>query len=264
MAKIAVNNFKLNYEIYGDGPPLLMILGIGANISWWGKYFINGLAKHFKVIIFDNRGTGKSEDPKQDYFIKTLADDAIGLLNALNIERTYIFGHSMWGYITQELALNYNRVNKIVLCSTSFGGDKAILATPEVLDILGKPREGRDPEEVAKENLKIFYSIKFLKKYPKLIDLATQNMIKNPMDPESYFRQTKAIELFDTSTKLKNLKIPTLILHGMKDVLVPPQNAYLLSELLPNSQVQIFSESAHAPFVEEPDLVLKAIFQFLL
>ena len=264
MPKIVVNNFKLNYEIHGDGPPLLMILGIGANISWWGKYFINGLAKHFKVIVFDNRGTGKSEDPKQDYIIKTLSDDAIGLLNALNIESTYIFGHSMGGYITQELALNNNRVNKIVLCSTSCGGDKTVLATPEVLDILGKPRKGRNPEEVAKENLKIFYSIEFLKKYPKLIDLATQNMIKTPMDPESYFRQTKAVELFDTCNKLKNLKIPTLILHGMKDILVPPQNAYLLAELLSNSQVIIFIKSAHAPFVEEPDLVLKAIFQFLL
>ena len=264
MPNLEINNLKLYYEIYGDGPPLLMILGIGANISWWGKYFLNGLAEHFKIIVFDNRGTGKSEDPKRDYFIKTLADDAIGLLNALDIDKVHIFGHSMGGYIAQELALNYNRVNKIVLCSTSCGGDKSILATPEVLEILRKPRKGRNPEEVAKENLKIFYSIEFLKKYPKLINLATQNMIKTPLDPESYSRQTKAIELFDTCNKLKNLKIPTLILHGMKDVLVPSQNAYLLAELLPNSQVKIFSESAHAPFVEEPDLVLKAIFQFLL
>jgi len=264
MPKLEIKNFKLNYEIYGDGPPLLMILGIEANISWWGKYFINGLAKHFKVIVFDNRGTGKSEDLQQDYFISTLADDAIGLLNALNIDNIHIFGHSMGGYIAQELALNYNRVNKIVLCSTSCGGDKSVLASPEVLDILAKPRKGRNPEEIAKENLKIFYSIEFMEKYPQLINLAIQNMIEAPMDPESYFRQTKAIELFDTCNRLKNLKIPTLILHGMKDVLVPPQNAYLLAELLSNSRVKIFSKSAHAPFVEEPDLVLKAIFQFLL
>ncbi|NVM16832.1 MAG: alpha/beta hydrolase [Candidatus Lokiarchaeota archaeon] len=264
MPNLKINNFRLYYEIYGDGPPLLMILGIGANISWWGKHFINGLAKHFKVIVFDNRGTGQSEDPKQDYFIRSLADDAIGLLNTLNIDKAYIFGHSMGGYIAQELTLNYSRVNKLILCSTSCGGDKSILASPEVLDILGKPRKGRDPEEVAKENLKIFYSIEFLEKYPKLIDLAIQNMIKAPLDPDSYFRQTKAIELFNTCNMLKNLKISTLILHGMKDVLVPPQNANILANLIPNSQVKIFTKSAHAPFVEEPDLVLKAIFEFLL
>ena len=264
MPNLVINNFNLYYEIYGDGPPLLMILGIGANINWWGRYFLNGLAKHFKVIAFDNRGTGRSEDPKQDYFIKTLADDAIGLLDALSIDKTFIFGHSMGGYIAQELVLNYARVDKLVLCSTSCGGDKSILASPKVLEILGKSRKGRNPGEVAKENLEIFYSIEFFEKFPKLINLAIQNMIKAPLDPDSYFRQTKAIELFKTCNKLKNLKIPTLILHGMKDILVPPQNAHVLANLIPNSQVKKFSKSAHAPFVEEPDLVLKAIFDFLL
>jgi len=231
---------------------------------WWGNYFINGLAKHFKVIIFDNRGTGQSEDPKHEYFIKSLADDSIGLLNALNIDKIYIFGHSMGGYIAQELALNDTRATKLVLCSTSCGGDKSILASPEVLDILGRPRKGRDPEKIARESLKIFYSIEFIEKYPKLINFAIQNMVNAPLDPDSYFRQTKAIELFNTCDRLKNLKIPTLILHGLKDVLVPPQNANILAELMPNSQVKTFSKSAHAPFVEEPDSVLKAIFEFLL
>jgi 3-oxoadipate enol-lactonase len=264
MPNFRINKFNLYYEIYGDGPPLLMILGIGANINWWGKYFINRLAKHFKVIVFDNRGTGRSGDPRQDYFINTLADDAIGLLNALNIDKAHIFGHSMGGYIAQEIVLKYARVNKLVLCSTSCGGDRSILASPEVLEILGKPRKGRDPEEVAKENLDIFYSIEFLEKYPKLITLSIQNMIKTPLDPDSYSRQTKAIGFFNTCNRLKNLKIPTLLLHGMKDVLVPPQNASVLANIIPNSRVIKFSKSAHAPFVEEPDLVLKAIFDFLL
>ena len=264
MPNLKINDFRLYYEIYGDGSPLLMILGIGANISWWGKYFINGLAKHFKVIIFDNRGTGQSEDPKKDYSIRTLADDAIGLLNALNIDKVHIFGHSMGGYIAQELVLNYTRFNKLILCSTSCGGDESVLASPEVLDILGKPRKDRNPAEVAKENLKIFYSIEFIEKFPKLINFAIQNMVKAPLDPDSYFRQTKAIDLFNTCNRLKNIKIPSLILHGLKDVLVPPQNANILADLLLKSQVKIFPKSAHAPFVEEPDLVLKAIFEFLI
>ncbi|MFX1287990.1 MAG: alpha/beta fold hydrolase [Promethearchaeota archaeon] len=264
MPTIEINNFNLYYEIYGDGPPLLMILGIAANISWWGKHFINGLAKHYKVIVFDNRGTGQSEDPKNDYLIRTLANDAIDLLKALKINKVNIFGHSMGGYIAQELALNYTRVNKLVLCSTSCGGNKSILASPEVLDILGKTRKGRNPEEIAKENLKIIYSIEFLEKYPKLINLAIQNMIKFPLDPDSYLRQLKAIELFNTCNMLKNLKMPTLIIHGMKDVLVPHENANILADLISNSQIKIFSRSAHVPFVEEPDLVLKAINEFLL
>ncbi len=264
MPKINIGSLDLFYEIYGDGPPLIMIIGLGANSSWWGNYFLKGLAKHFKVIVFDNRGTGRSGDPKLDYSIKSLADDTLALMDALNIKKSHVFGHSMGGYIAQELVLNYNRVNKLILCSTSCGGPISVSAKPKVLKIVNKLRTGRSQEEIAMETLEILYSTEFIMANPNLIDIAIQIMTKTPLDEESYFRQTKAIQSFNTCNRLKNLEIPTLILHGMKDVLVPPQNAYLLAELLSNSRVKIFSKSAHAPFVEEPDLVLKAIFQFLL
>ena len=99
MPKVKVNAINIYYEIYGTGSPLLMILGLGANITWWGKYFIKGLADHFKVVVFDNRGTGQSNNPKSQYTVRTLADDAYGLLKALNIENTFVFGHSMGGGI---------------------------------------------------------------------------------------------------------------------------------------------------------------------
>ena len=88
-------------------------------------------------------------------------------------------------------------------------------------------------------------------------------MGKTPMSPENYARQTKAIESFNTCDKLKELKISTLILHGKKDILVPPQNAEILAKLIANSQIAWFNKSAHAPFVEEPNLVLNAIIEFL-
>jgi len=264
MPKIGINNFNVFYETYGDGPPLIMILGLGANITWWGRSFLNGLAEDFKVIVFDNRGTGQSDDPKLDYSIKTLADDVVGLMDALNIDKTHVFGHSMGGAVAQELVLNYNQINKLILCSTSCGGSRSVSASPEVLQIVNKQREGRSPEEIAKEALDIFYSDEFIKENPKLINFAIQNMIKTPLDPESYRRQTKAIESFSTCSRLKDLKLSTLIMHGMKDVLVPPQNAKILAELIPNSQVIVFNKSAHAPFVEEPDLILNNIIKFLL
>jgi pimeloyl-ACP methyl ester carboxylesterase len=264
MPKINVGSFNLFYEVYGDGPPLLMILGLGANSTWWGTYFLRGLAEHFRVITFDNRGTGQSEDPKLDYSIKTLTDDIKSLLNALNIDNVHVFGHSMGGYIAQELVLDYNRVNKLILCSTSCGGPQSVLANSNVLEIVNKSRKGRSPEEIAIESLDILYSPEFIKSNPKLIDIAIKIMASTQMTEESYIRQVKAIELFDTSVKLKNLKIPTLILHGMKDVLVPPQNAQILADLIPNSKLRFFPQSAHAPFVEEPNSVQKAIIEFLL
>jgi len=264
MPKVKVNTMNIYYEIYGTGPLLLMILGLGANITWWGKYFIKGLADYFKVIVFDNRGTGQSSNPKSQYAIRTLADDAYGLMKALNIENTFVFGHSMGGGIAQELIIHYSGISKLILCNSTCGGSKSILASPEVLQIVDKTRSGKAPIEIAKESLKIFYSPEFIKNHSKLIDYAVQNMAKSQMLPRNYEWQRNAIKSFKTCDRLKNIKIPTFIMHGAKDVLVPPQNAKILADLIPNAHIKMFAESAHAPYVEEPDAVIEAIVEFLL
>jgi len=263
MPKVKVNAMNIYYEIYGAGPPLLMILGLGANITWWGKYFIKGLADYFNVIVFDNRGTGQSTNPKSQYTVRTLADDAYCLLKALNIENTFVFGHSMGGGIAQELIIQYSGMSKLILCNSSCGGSESILASPEVLQIVDKSRSARAPTEIARESLKIFYSSEFIENHPKLIDYAVQNMAKSQMLPRNYEWQTAAIKSFKTCDRLKNIKIPTLIMHGAKDVLVPPQNAKILAELIPNAHIKMFTESAHAPYVEEPDAVIQVIVEFL-
>ena len=118
--------------------------------------------------------------------------------------------------------------------------------------------------EIARESLKIFYSPKFIKNHPKLIDYAVQNMAKSQMLPRNYEWQTAAIKSFTTCDRLKNIKIPTLIMHGAKDVLVPPQNSKILADLISNAHMKIFTESAHAPYVEEPNAVIDAMVEFLL
>jgi pimeloyl-ACP methyl ester carboxylesterase len=264
MPKVKVNTMDIYYEIYGTGPSLLMILGLGANITWWGRYFIKGLADYFKVIVFDNRGTGQSSTPKTQYSVKTLANDAYGLLKALNIEDTFVFGHSMGGGIAQELIIQFNGISKLILCNSSCGGSKSILASSEVLEVIDKTRSGRASDEIAKESLKIFYSPEFIKDHPKLIDYAVKNMAKSQMLPINYEWQRNAIKSFKTCDRLKNVKIPTLIMHGAKDVLVPPQNAKILADLIPDAHIKMFTESAHAPYVEEPNAVIDAMVEFLL
>ena len=254
----------LNYEIHGTGPPLLMILGLGANITWWGNYFIKGLANYFKVIAFDNRGTGQSSNPKSQYTIKTLANDAFGLLKALDTEDAFVFGHSMGGGIAQELTIQYSGISKLILCNSSCGGSKSVLASSEVLQVIDKTRSGRASVEIARESLKIFYSPNFIKDHPKLIDYAVKNMAKSQMLPQNYEWQRNAIKSFNTCDRLKIIKIPTLIMHGAKDVLVPPQNATILADLISNANTKMFPESAHAPYVEDPDAVIASIVKFLL
>jgi len=262
--KVIVNNFNLYYEIYGDSFPLIMVLGLGANSDWWGTSFLNKLSEHFKVVVFDNRGTGQSDDPNLDYSITTLAEDVLNMMDSLNIEHAYIFGHSMGGLIVQELVLNYEeRFKKVVLCSSSCGGPESITASPKVLEIVERPREGRAPEEIARETLSILYTDNFLEKYPKFINLAIENMSINPMSSINYDRQRRAILSFKSCVKLRSLKLPVLIMHGKEDLLVPSENVEVLAKLIPHADIMVFSKSAHAPYVEEPKLFLKTLIDFL-
>lgn len=107
MPKVTINDMNMYYEIHGEGIPLVMIMGLSGNVYWWDRSFIDEVSNKFKTIIFDNRGVGRSDDPGVDVSIKMMTDDLIGLMNALNIDRTYLLGISMGGMIAQELVLNY-------------------------------------------------------------------------------------------------------------------------------------------------------------
>ncbi len=264
MPKIKVYDVQVNYDIYGEGFPLIMILGLESNINWWGKSLLGKISNHFRVVVFDNRGTGKSEAPDKDFTIETLIDDAFGLMNALKINSALIFGHSMGGRIAQGLSLKHpSMIKKLVLCSASCGLSNYVPVSTEVLEILQTPRENLSPEKIAKNMLSIFYTTGFLNKHPKFVEIAIKNMTKVQTSNKSYNRQLKAISDFDVCDKLKTLNTPTCVMHGRKDRLVPFQNGEIIANLIPNSQFIVFDNSAHIPFVEERDEFIKSLITFL-
>ena len=106
MPKIKVDDLNLYYEIHGEGFPLVMIMGISGDAYWWDSAVINELSKEFKTIIFDHIGIGRSDGPARTQ-IKKMADDTVGLMNALDIEKAHVFGISMGGMIAQLMAINY-------------------------------------------------------------------------------------------------------------------------------------------------------------
>jgi pimeloyl-ACP methyl ester carboxylesterase len=119
MPKVKVNDIQIYYEVKGKGYPLVMIVGCGANLEAWDPRLIEGLSKHFKLVLFDNRGAGRTDLSKGEYTIRLFADDTAGLMDALGISRAHVLGISMGGMIAQELAINYpEKVSKLILCST--------------------------------------------------------------------------------------------------------------------------------------------------
>jgi pimeloyl-ACP methyl ester carboxylesterase len=264
MPKVKIDGFKLYYKTSGEGFPLTMIMGLGANSQWWDKELIDRLNNHFKVILFDNRGTGRSEDPGDNFNFKILAEDVVKMLEKLNITETNLLGISMGGMIAQEIALNFpEKLRKLILCSTYCGGSKSVQPSPEVVKILSKPRSGRPIEEIVDETVPLLYTSDFISNNPGKINEAKENMKEYPISEETYQKQGKAIFSHNTCRKLKEMKVPTLILHGQKDVLIPPKNGEILHNYIPNSELTMFENTGHALFYKEPDKITQRIVDFL-
>jgi len=264
MPKIKVDDIDMYYEIHGEGFPLLMIMGLSANTDWWTDDLIESLAEDFKVIIFDNRGAGKTKNTDRDFSIKMLADDTVGLMDALNVEKFHLFGISMGGMIAQEVTINYSeRVNKLILGCTHCGGSKQILPSQEVIDILSRPRENISPEELIDGTIELLYTRDFIKSNPEFIEDYKQDLLKSPISPDSFERQIKAIMSFNTGMKLKKITCSTLIIHGKKDVLIPYQNSEILNKRIENSKVILLDDSGHSFFQPNPEKVINYIKEFL-
>jgi len=124
MPKAKIGKIQLYYEEHGNGPPLVMILGLGQSIATWGLQ-VSELSNHFRIIVFDNRDSGKSTRCTKAYTTQDMARDVLGLLDHLGIDRTHLLGTSMGGMIAQQIALLApERIMSLILASTTTdGGD---------------------------------------------------------------------------------------------------------------------------------------------
>src|SRR3954453_5359000 len=130
---VAVGDAELAYPVLGQGEPLLLIQGFRATMDDWDPTLLDALAAHYLVVVFDNRGMGRSTAPPEPFDVRRLADDAAGLLGALGLARVSVMGYSMGGFVAQELALAYpERVQRLVLLSTSCGGAESVPISPAV------------------------------------------------------------------------------------------------------------------------------------
>ena len=261
MPIIEVNDIHMYIESHGEGFPLFMILGLSCDVNWWTPEIIEAMAKNFKTIVFDNRGIGQSDKPEINYSIKMFADDTVGLMNALNIEKAHVLGLSMGGFIAQEIALSYpERVEKLILCCTHCGGAKALAPSNEAMNFLLNPPE--KPIEFANSFIPLLFTRTFIERNPDFIESYKQRMLRIPFNLGLYKRQLQAMS-FNAARRIKNINIPTLILHGKEDILLPPGNAEILAKGIPNARKVILDNTAHFLFQPDTEKVTTLISEFL-
>ena len=259
MPTARVNGIQLYYETHGQGEPLLLVAGIGYGTWLWAKQ-IPELSQYFYVIAFDNRGVGRSDKPDSEYTVPLLASDAYELLRTLHIERASLLGVSLGGFIVQQLALDHPEIiNKLILCSTSFGGPNMILPAGEVLQFMAFGA-GKDTFQ---QGLELVFPPEFLKKHPEEIALLTAPMRRNPQPRYAYLRQFMAPLNFNSEPRLHELTMPVLVMAGEADRVVPVENSRLLAAKLPNARLVTFPNAGHLFVVERADEVNRIILDFL-
>ncbi len=134
MPRQRVGDIEIYYEVHGAGPrTLVMIRGLGSNLLSWYEQ-IDELSRHYKCVVFDNRGAGRTDKPDAPYSIKQMADDTAGLMDALGIGRAALLGISMGGMIAQEFALHHQqKLSCLILGCTHFGGSGVVQSPPEIV-----------------------------------------------------------------------------------------------------------------------------------
>ena len=266
MSQVNVNGINLYYETHGSGDPLVLISGLGYDHWQWHK-MAPGLSKHFKVIVFDNRGAGESDKPAGPYSAQLLADDTAALLKALGIEQAAVMGHSMGGFIAQALAVSRpDVVKQLILASTNFGGARHIPVPQEALAVLTDTQS--DPIERLKRGIAISTAPGWADSHADFVQAWLDYRAAHPIDPTGYNAQlgigmALLAEAACFEEKLKEVRAATLILFGAHDKVVPPGNADLLARQIPNSAIHILPDAGHLFTFEVPDEANEAIVKFL-
>lgn len=253
---------SIRYEVSGSGAPILLIMGYKASSALWQREFLVELSRNFKVITFDNRGTGNSDKPHGAHTIAMMADDAASVLNELEISQAHVFGVSMGGMIAQEFALRYpQQLDRLVLGCTTCGGHLATPASWAVRAQLFTPHH-LTHEEAVRRQWNMMLSPAFIDARPEVVDRLTESTLANPTPPHSAMHQALAIQWFDASHRLGLITAPTLVVTGSADVVIPPANSYLLADHIPDSALEVVPDAGHGFFWEHPDLLVELLTEF--
>ncbi len=267
MPTLQSNGIRLCYEITGAGHPLLLISGVGYGKWYWHKV-VPLLSKHFQVITFDNRGAGESDKLEGPYTVPMMAADTAGLLDALRIKNAYVLGHSLGGYIAQELAVTRpDLIAKLVLASTNYGGMKTIPVTPEAMQVM-MDRSG-ELVDLIKRGISIACAPGFMERRADLVRELMEYRFTNPVPPAQYAAQvaagagTMAYTDETVDRRMSAIKVPTLVLFGEFDNVVPPGNAELMARKIAVARVRILPGVGHMFPVEDPAATVKTVTDFL-
>jgi len=256
--KIRANGIEINYEIAGEGPWLTMSHSLACNLHMWDPQMA-ALTGKFKVLRFDTRGHGQSSAPAGEYTLEQLADDVKGLLDALKIKQTHWVGLSMGGMIGQAFALKYPGVFlSMVLADTTsrrppaagqMWGERIAIAHEKGMDAL------------VDSTLARWFTEPYRNSRKDVMARIGTDIRKTPV--AGFAGCCHAIAKVDYLDRLKEIKVPVLVMVGEHDHGTPPEAARVIQQNLPGSELKILPSAAHLSNIEQADEFNKAMIGFL-
>ncbi|MDP3564886.1 MAG: alpha/beta hydrolase [Methanoregula sp.] len=258
--KVPVDDVTLAYRESGSGYPVVFISGLGSTIEMWNPPVIERMSRHFRVIIFDNRGMGSSSGSDEPFTLPRLARDTALLMDALGISSAHIIGHSMGASIAQELVLGFpGKVSRLILVSGTCGGAESVPMQPETMARLTD--KSGTVQEVTSRMFSLLFPASWLShhdpaRYCPAIDEAPGN--------EIVARQAAAFSAWAGSfSRLGDIRSPALVLTGTDDVIVPPVNSRIISERIPGSTLVEIPGAGHGLMYQCPDRFCDCVLGFL-
>lgn len=261
MSYVEVNGARFFVKQTGKGRPLILVSGYSSDHAAWTAV-VPALSKHFKVITFDNRGVGQTQDDGKSLSAELMADDVIAIANKLGLEKPHVAGLSMGGNIAQMVGIKHSdKIGKLVCLATTAKWRKSVIHGIQGMIEMGKDECGT--EAILNIVLGWIHGEKFLSN-PDNIEYIRQIFLNNPnpQSIENQARQFGALKRFDTTDQLHKITAPTLIGYGVEDMLSFKHESEALANIIPNAQLEAF-DCAHVIMVEEPEALSESLINFL-
>jgi pimeloyl-ACP methyl ester carboxylesterase len=257
---VPVDDVMLAYREYGSGYPVIFISGLGATTEMWNPPVIEKISRHFRVILFDNRGMGYSSGSDKTLSIPLLARDTAMLMDALGIASAHIIGHSMGASIAQELVLDFPvKVTRLILVSGTCGGSASVSMDPETLARLTD--KSGTVQEVTSRMFSLLFPASWLAHHdparycPEIDETPGDGIVARQAD--AFFSWTGSL------SRLGEIHSPTLVITGTGDVVVPAVNSRIIRERIPASQLAELPGAGHGLMYQCPDRFCDCVLEFL-
>ncbi len=256
--KVKANGIDINYEIEGEGPWLTMSHSLACNLHMWDPQ-MPVLTKKFKVLRFDTRGHGQSSAPAGEYTLEQLADDLKGLLDALKIKQTHYAGLSMGGMIAQAFALKYPGVFQSMVLA-----DTTSRRPPNAGQMWGERIQNAQTKgmgALVQGTLERWFTEPYRNSRKDVMEKIGNDIRNTPVN--GFVGCCHAISKVDYLDRLKEIKVPALIIVGEQDHGTPPEAARVIQQNLPRSELKIIPSAAHISNVEQAQVFNDSMLGFL-